>query len=186
MTNFRRGLSGAFLFAVCAALVAAGDFVVLKGGARIELQKPFVQKGNVALLTRADGTLLSVPISEIDWKATTAARAARASTRPAAPAVTAPPETPAQAARAGREGPRARVKLTDADVQHVAAEESVEDKDKKGANQNSGPARLEVVDYSQEKSGANLVVRGDLRNTGGAPALNARMTVTAMDEKGEK
>src|SRR5262249_58446484 len=44
----------------------------------------------------------------------------------------------------------------------------------------------EVADYSQEKSGSNVVVRGDLRNVGGTPALNSRMIVTVMDEKGEK
>ena len=118
MTHFRRTLLPALLFAAGASLFAAADVVVLKGGTKINLQKPVVQRGNVALLTRSDGTLLSVPMSEIDWKATAAARAAQASARPPGPAVTAPPQSPAQAARASRDGPRERVKLTDSDVQH--------------------------------------------------------------------
>ena len=184
MTKIRRAAALAFLFAAGAVVLAAGDVVVLKGGARIELQKPMTQKGTVALLTRSDGTLLSVSASEIDWKATAAARAERAAVRPA-PSVTAPPETPAQAARAGREGPRARVKLTDADVSHVAEEETATP-EKKGSEAPSGAARLDVVDYSQEKSGNNIAVRGEIRNSGGTPAVGSRMTVAAMDEKGER
>ena len=173
-------------FAAAAALFAAAEVVVLKGGAKIELKKPAERRGNLVLLTRADGTLLSVPDAEIDWKATAALRAARAPVKPAAPAVTAPPESPAQAARQGRDGPRAKVKLTDADVQHVAEENAESaDKEKKG-DERSGAARLEVAEYAQEKSGPNVLVRGELRNVGGAPALSSRMTVTALDEKGEK
>jgi hypothetical protein len=186
MTTFRRVLLGVFVFASSVILFAATDVIVLKGGTRIELQKPPVRQGSVVLLTRADGTLLSVPQSEIDWKATAAARAESNAGKPAPSAVSAPPETPAQAAKAGRDGPRARVKLTDADVQHpLQSEEPGEDKKGEGAA-DAGSARLEVSDYTQEKNGANLIVRGDLRNPGSAPAASARMTVTAMDEKGEK
>jgi hypothetical protein len=177
------------LFAA-AALAVAADVVVLKGGSRIELKKPPVRQGTVVMLTRSDGTLLSVPASEIDWKATEAAiAAARASAAPA-PVVTAPPETPAEAARSGRAGAKARVKLTDADVSHVGEAETAsgekEKENEKGSEPRSGAARLEIADYTQEKSETDLVVRGSLRNAGGLPASNARMTVTALDEKGEK
>ncbi len=180
------------LFAA-ASLAFAADVVVLKGGSRIELKKPPVRQGTVVTLTRSDGTLLSVPASEIDWKATAAASAAaRASTAPA-PVVTGPPETPAEAARSGRAGAKARVKLTDADVAHVnevetasGEKETAKEKEKKGSEPGSGAARLEIADYTQEKSGTDLVVHGSLRNSGGVPASNARLTVTALDEKGEK
>jgi hypothetical protein len=163
---------------------AAGDVVVLKGGARLDLRKAPEKQGNVVLLTRSDGTLLSVNDADIDWKATAAARnAARVPAKPE-PAIAATPDTPAEAARASREGPRARVKLTDADVAHVVEEEPPPG-EKKDAAARSGGARLEVVDYAQDRSGPSLVVRGSIRNSGGAPAANVRMTVTAMDEKGE-
>jgi hypothetical protein len=101
--------------------------------------------------------------------------------------VTLPPETPAQAAKSGRDGPRARVKLTDADVSHAAGEEETDSEEKpKKEEPRSATGKLEVVDYTQEKAGANLVVRGSMRNSGATPAVNARMTVTALDEKGEK
>ena len=186
MTTFRRVLLGLFAFASSVVLFAAADVVVLKGGTRIELQKPPVRQGSVALLTRADGTLLSVPVSEIDWKATAAARAESSASKPPASTVSAPPETPAQAAKAGRDGPRARVKLTDADVQHPLQSEEPDEDKKAGGAADAGSARLEVSDYTQERNGPNLVVHGDLRNPGNAPAASARMTVTAMDEKGEK
>ena len=175
------------VLAGASALVAGpADVVVLKGGARVELKKPAERRGDLVLMTRADGTLLSVRDSEIDWKATADLRAARAPARtaPASP-LTAPPENPAQAARQGRDGPRAKVKLTDADVQHPAEEGADAEKDKKQPQQ-GGAASLEIADYSQEKSGPNVVVRGELRNVGGAPALNSRLTVTALDENREK
>ncbi len=182
MRRVLRAAAAGFLFA--ALLFAAGDVVVLKGGARLDLRKPPERQGSVVLLTRSDGTLLSVPAGDIDWKATAAARAAwRSSARPE-PAIAVPPDTPAEAARASREGPRARVKLTDADVGHVGEEEPASG-EKKEAGARAAGARLEVADYGQERSGTNLGVHGSLRNSGSAPAASARMTVTAMDEKGE-
>jgi hypothetical protein len=172
------------LFAA-AAFAFAADVVVLTGGSRIELKKPPVRQGTVVMLTRPDGTLLSVPASEIDWKATAAASAAARASAAPAPAVTAPPETPAEAARSGRTGAKARVKLTDADVAHVDEVETASG-EKKESEPRSGAARLEIADYTQEKSETDLVVRGSLRNSGGVPASSARMTVTALDEKGEK
>src|SRR6266446_6938503 len=183
MRNIRAIASG-LLFAAAAFGFAAADVVVLQGGVRVELQKPLTRQGNLVLLTSADGTLLSVRASDIDWKATAAAKAARGSGKPA-PAVTLAPETPAQAARNAREGPKARVKLTDADVSHAAGEEVTDSEEKpKKEEPRSATAKLDVIDYTQEKSGANLVVRGSMRNSGATPAVNAHMTVTALDEKG--
>ena len=187
MSKTRGGIASALLFAAAALCFAAADVVVLQGGIRVELLKPPARQGNIVLLTSTDGTLLSVKASDIDWKATAAARSARAPGRPAPPSVVvAPPETPAQAAKSGREGPKARVKLTDADVSHAAAEETDSEEKPKKEEARPATAKLEVIDYSQEKSGANLVVRGSVRNSCATPAVNVRMTVTAMDEKGER
>src|SRR5213594_276060 len=100
---------------VLAGSVASGDVVVLKGGAVINLKKPPEVRGNTVLLTRTDGTLLSVRATEIDRSATAAARSAAAAARPPAPTVPAPAATLAAAARAAREVPKARVKISDAD-----------------------------------------------------------------------
>ena len=68
----------ALLTALCAGPAFAADVVVLKGGGKIELKQPPVRRGNTVLLTRKDGTLLSVPFSEIDQKATAAAKKRKA------------------------------------------------------------------------------------------------------------
>jgi len=174
------------LMALVAGAAAASDVVVLRGGTRIDLKQPPVQQGNNVLLTRRDGTLLSVPASEIDVKATAAAQAAPA---PPKASSAAPPQTPAQAARASRGGPQARVRLTDADVGHyleTGAESGGEEKKEDGAAGAAGSgARVDIADYTQSKSGDNLIVKGTLRNLGSAAALNTRLTVTPIDEKGE-
>jgi hypothetical protein len=128
-----------------------------------------------------------VPVSEIDLKATAAARAARAAAKPAPSSggvLEESQESPAEAAKLSRDGRKARVKITDADVGHV--EEPAEGETKEAESRPTGSGRLEVADWSQEKAGGNLIVKGSIRNVGGTPANNARMTVTALDEKGEK
>jgi len=57
---------------------AGAEVIVLKGGAKIELASPMVVKGDRYLLTRPDGTVLSVPVSEVDLEATRALRNAGA------------------------------------------------------------------------------------------------------------
>jgi hypothetical protein len=167
------------------ALAQAKETVVLKGGARIEISSPMMPKGNVVILTRTDGTVFSVPASEIDTAATAALKAAPP-VAPPAPAVTPPPATPAEAARAGREVPKARVRLTDADVGHnpepVAGREGGAEKKKPSR---PVPAKVEVGDYNQQKAGDQLVIHGVLRNVGASPATNMRITVAAINEKGE-
>lgn len=174
------------LLALSAGAAAASDVVVLRGGTRIDLKQPPVRQGSVVLLTRRDGTLLSVPLSEIDQNATAVARSAPAARPAAASAAARVPETPAEAAKAAREGPKARVRLTDADVGHYleTGAPSGEEKKEEAAAAGSG-ARVDIAEYSQSKSGDNLIVKGTLRNLGTAAALNSRVTVTPIDEKGQ-
>jgi len=175
-------------FLAAAALLGGGaaafaaDVVVLRGGARIELKGPVLLQGDKALLTRADGTLLSVPFSEIDRAATAAAKAA-SSAPPPAPAVAAVPASPAEAARASRERPKARVRLTDSDVGHPI--EIPSPSSEKYEEALAGAARLEILDYAQDRAGDQLVVRGSLRNAGGTTALSSRLTISALNDKGE-
>ena len=177
-----RVLSAAVVLLVLAAAAPAGDVVVLKGGERIELQSPPKQQGNNAILTRADGTLLSVPISDIDLKATADARKAVRRPEPAAEAA---PQTPAEAARSGREGPKAKVRVTDADVAHETVQQETSGAPGEKKEAAKGAARLDVAGYDQSRAGTNLIVRGSLRNVGGTRASNARLSVTAVDENGD-
>ncbi len=168
------------------SVAAVGDIVVLRGGAVVQLSRPPVRQGKNVLLTRMDGTLLSVPATEIDAAATAAARSAAP---PPPPSAAAPPATLAEAARATREVPKARVRITDADVSHGQAAARTESEAGEAAEKEAaaaaGSGRVEVADYTQEKSGEALVVRGSLRNPGGTPASNVRMSVTALDAKGQ-
>ncbi len=153
MRTVGRVIAAAFFLTVSAFGLSAGEVVVLQGGARIELQKPPVRQGNVVMLTRTDGTLLSVHDADIDWKATAAARTTTRAPAKEGAAVQAPPERPAQARRvAGRDGPKARLRLTDADVAHVVEEEPAPG-EKKGNEARSGVARPRVADSTQEKVG---------------------------------
>ena len=180
MRRLRQGLAAAAFLAATAAFAPAEDVVVLKGGGVIPLKQPWVRRGNTAYLTRADGTLLSVPVSEIDRDATAAARAS--APRPA-PAPAPPASTPAEVARATREGPKARVRITDSDVSHPLEFPETAGEEAKKQETLGGP-RVEVIDYTYEKSGANLIVRGTLRNPGQGSAENIRLSVSAMDGKG--
>jgi hypothetical protein len=174
---FRQGVAAAVL-AGSTAFALAGEVVVLKGGTIVELKQPWVRRGNTAYLTRADGTLLSVPVSEIDREATAAARQAAP---PPPPQVAPPASSPAEAVRAVKDGPKARVRITDADVSHPMELEPAPGEEKKDL----GNARVEVADYTQDKSGSTLVVKGTLRNPGQGPAEGVRLDVTAIDEKGQ-
>ena len=183
MRRLRGGLAAAVL-ACAAAAALAGDVVVLKGGTVIPLKQPVVRRGNTAYITRADGTLLSVPASEIDRDATAAANRPAAA---AAPEAKAAASTPAGAVGASKDGPKARVRITDSDVSHpLEYDESTgtaKDKDKK--DQGPGAPKVEVADYTREKNGAALVVKGTVRNVGQGSAENVHMAVTAIDEKGQ-
>lgn len=168
-----------------ASAAAASDVVVLRGGTRIELKSPPMRQGNNVLLTKKDGTLLSVPYSEVDTAATAAAKAAPAAKASAAAPV---PQTMAEAARAAQGGPKARVRLTDADVGHELAPTGPGDEAaaaEGAAPTAGGDARVDVADYSQSKAGDNLIVKGVLRNLGTRTALNVRLAVTPHDEKGQ-
>jgi hypothetical protein len=179
--RLRQGLA-AVLLAGTAAFALAADVVVLKGGTVIPLKSPIVRRGNTAYLTRADGTLLSVPVSEIDRDATAAANKTAAPVARAEPAAT----TPADAVKGTKEGPKARVKITDADVSHPLEYDAAGTpaaKDKK--DQASGSTRVEVANYSREMNGATLLVKGTVRNPGQGIAENVKMSVTATDEKGQ-
>ncbi len=184
MRNRIVGIAAAVLIAATAA-AAAGDVVVVRGGAKIPIRGPILRRGETVLLTRTDGTLLSLPVSEVDFKATAVASAAPPAPRPA-PAIASVPETPAAAARANRERPKARVRLTDADVAHqldLTGSRGPEEKKEGGGG--SGPGRVEIADYDQQQAGEQLLVSGTLRNPGASSATNVRLTVTALDEKSQ-
>jgi hypothetical protein len=166
-----------------ASFVRAGEVVVLKGGTVVPLKEHWVRRGNTAYMTRSDGTLFSVPVSEIDREKTAAANRAAAAPAPAAAAPA--PSTPAEIARAPRDTPKAKVRITDADVSHPLDMEAAAATEEKKETAGPGGPKVEVADWTQEKNGESLQVRGTLRNTGQATAESVRVQISAIDEKGQ-
>lgn len=188
MARLRSGLAAALFLVVAATALAADDVVVLKGGKVIPLKGPWVRKGNTAYLTKPDGTVLSVSVSEIDRDATDAARAAAAAPPPAPPSAAEAPATPVDAARSKDEGPKARVRITDSDVSHPLdlsdpSATAAKDKDKKDLG--PGSARVEISTYDQKKEGGSVTVSGKLRNPSQQKVENVRLNVLILDEKGQ-
>jgi hypothetical protein len=188
MTRLRLGLAAALLATSAAMALAADDVVVLKGGSVIPLKQPWVRKGNTAYLTKKDGTVLSVSVSEIDRDATDAARARQAAPKAEEPKPEAAPATPADAARAKEDTAKARVRITDADVSHPMdlSDPSVagkDDKDKKDLA--AGSSKVEISTFDQKKEGDALIVSGKLRNPTQELAENVHLNVTVLDPKGE-
>ena len=166
---------------------AVAETIVLRGGLRLELKGPPVRKGNTLLLTRTDGTVLAVPVLEVDARATAAARSEASSP---APAPAAPATTLTEAARAARDVPRARMRITDADVSHTEAAATSSAKPEAAAAAkpdlaSAGVGRVEVLGHTQNRSEDGIFVQGTLRNPGATPAVNVRMSVTALDPKGQ-
>lgn len=183
MRQIRLGLAAVLLVAI-AASAPAGEVVVLKGGTVVPLKEHWVRKGNNAYMTRADGTLLMVPVSEIDREKTAAASRAAAAPPPPAPAPAA--STPAEVVRTAKDGPKAKVRITDADVSHpLDMEAEAAGDEKKDQAAPGGVAKVEVGDYTQEKNGESLAIRGTLRNTGQGVADGLRLQVSAIDDKGQ-
>ncbi|HEX4440722.1 MAG TPA: hypothetical protein VH854_11670 [Thermoanaerobaculia bacterium] len=182
MRQIRLGLA-AVLLGAFAASASAGEVVVLKGGTVVPLKEHWVRKGNNAYMTRADGTLLMVPVSEIDREKTAAANRAAAAPPPPAPAPAA--STPAEVARVTKDGPKAKVRITDADVSHPLDLEAAAAGDEKKDQATGGIAKVEVGDYTQEKNGEMLAIRGALRNTGQTVADGLRLHISAIDDKGQ-
>ena len=182
----KRSVRTAALVLFFTAAAGLAEVVVLKGGVVIPLQRPAVRRGNNVLLTKTDGTFLSVPASEIDRAATAAVNSAPPPAPPAS-SIPARPATLAEAARAARDVPKARVRITDANVSHgeSSAEPAAAEPAEAAKEAVSGAGRIDVADYTQEKSGEALVVRGSLRNPGTTSASNVRMTVAALDTKGQ-
>ena len=183
MTTLRASLAAGLL--VAAAAVAGADVLVLRGGSRIPIKGPILQQGQNILVTNTDGTLLSVPSAEVDLKATAAANAPQPAAPAAVPA-TAAAETPAEAARGAR-GPKARVRVTDADVSHqmdmmTSSSQPQEAKTAAGA---ATVGRVELMEYHQTKAGDQLVVNGMLRNPGTQTVNGVKLNVTALDENGK-
>lgn len=171
-----------------AFLVAAGPVptvlaadVILKDGQAIPTSKPYVVKGKMALLTRTDGTLVSVPLEDVDLQKTAAAATAPVPTPEPKEKMAVPrPMTPADAAKA--KGTRkATVFLTDRDF--ARGGESVEgEKDDKAEKDNLN-VTISGVSATRTKTGYSI--DGSAINSGKGDVRGVSVTIEAIGEDGK-
>lgn len=172
----RRLLIATAVFAGWAA-VAAGDEIWLKDGRSITTKMPVVTKGANALITTAEGVLVSVPLKEIDQAKTAEARRLAASATPAPTPSLMKPMTPAEAARQ-KSGRKAVVVLTDDAVAHGFGEETGE---KKPAD---GEGRVDIANTSATRGKDGYTFTGTVINGGTSSVSGVSVTIEAVGKDG--
>lgn len=169
-----------FVTAVVAGLAgaAAADEIWLKDGRSITTRKPVVKKGPNALITTADGVLVSIPISEIDQAKTAEAKRLAAAPVPAPTPNLMKPMTPAEAARQ-RSGRKAVVTLTDDSVAHGLGEDT-------GARKaEDGEGRVDVTNTSATRGKDGYTFTGSVINAGTSPVSGVSVTIEAVGADGK-
>ena len=181
-------LCATLTLAVLLAPPAAGDWLVLRDGTRIETEGPWETQGRQVVFKRASGPLSTLLLADVDLEASAAATAA---SRQPAP----PPATPQQR--------RSVLVLTDEDIRSAAAaalEESAdEDTEAEGVEADDGAAEdaeaeaaapeetVALVSWESRESNDidGLEIIGSVRNTGSDLAAGIRVGVQVRDENEE-
>lgn len=154
----------------------AADWLVLKDGTRIETRGPWTEETKRVVFTMANGTLSSLPLTEIDLEASHAATAPQ----PAAAPQPAPPKR------------KATFVLTDDDVRQYkapGAEPAVGDEGGEGqASEPASSGGIEIVGWSDSNDPGvdGLLFFGSIRNTGGRPIAGLNLTVHLLDAGGNR
>ncbi len=173
----RRLLIAMAVFAVGAG-AAAADEIWLKDGRSITTKKPVVTKGSNALITTADGVLVSVPLSEIDQAKTAEAKARAAAPAPAPTPNLMKPMTPAEAARQ-KSARKAVVTLTDDSVAHGFGDEAGE---RKAAD---GEGKVEVANTTATRGKDGYAFTGTVINSGAGPVTGVSVTIESVGRDGK-
>jgi hypothetical protein len=154
---------------------AHADEIVLKGGKTLTTSRPLVVKGKNAVVTLKDGTVVSLPLAEIDEPKTAEANKRKVSVE-AAPNVR-KPETPAEAARV-KNSRKAAISLTDDDVSHPFGPGGTT----QAQGKEEGDGRVEVVSVTVKKEKSGYTLSGSVFNSGKADVLAVAVTVEAVGE----
>jgi hypothetical protein len=158
------------------------DKVVLRDGRTLETKKPPEIRGRQAVLTLADGKLVSVPVSEIDAEKTAALakKAAEAALAPPKPTPTpVGPLSLVDAARSGDTARKATVVLTDYDVARSYLDPPDSEESEGGAG------RVVVGPLSATRTETGYAVEGSLQNVGRATVDGVVVTVEALGGEGK-
>lgn len=149
------------------------DEIVLKGGKSLTTARPLVVKGKNAVVTLKDGTVVSIPLTEIDQPRTAEANKPKVALEvSAAPRK---PETPAEAARV-KTTRKAAISLSDDDVSHPFGQSGTTQAKEEG----DGKVEIGSVSVKKEKSGYTL--SGSVLNSGKGEVLAVSVTVEAIGD----
>ncbi|MHB8798054.1 MAG: FxLYD domain-containing protein [Thermoanaerobaculia bacterium] len=157
----------------------AADLVVLRDGRTLDTKKPPVIKGRQAVLTLADGKLVSIPAVEIDIEKT-AALAKKAAETPKSAEAPPPPRAPSlvDAARATQNSRKAAVVLTDQDVAGGYLEVS-------SGSPEKGEGEVSIGPTTTKKGEGGYTIEGSVMNSGKAPVLGVSVTIEAVGAEGK-
>lgn len=159
------------------ALSAAADKIVLKDGQVISTQGPYKTRGSQAIVKRSDGTLISIPLSEID-REKSAVATAKVSEPKTLPQVN--PSNRMSAAEIARaKSPRkAGVVLTDQDVSHTVSGGGGE-----GGAKGDDDGRVEIGPTSETKTDTGVKITGSVQNTGKGEVSGVGVTIEAIGDE---
>ena len=137
---------------------AAGDWLVLQDGTKVETDGGWEVKGSIIVFHGVNGSLLSLPAADVDLEA---------SERATEEALAPPPPPPVEPKR------QARIIITDADVGHIDPATLYKKDEPKDAAKDEAPNPLTAHSVERVRKGDGTeVVRGVLKN-GGANAAGA-------------
>jgi hypothetical protein len=172
---------GFLLYLLLAATPAAADWLVTRAGARVETKGSWQIKGKLVVFTRADGSLASLRLSEVDLEAS------RKATEGAKAAAAAPPAPPP---------PKKKLAvLTDKDFPKAAkegskpAEAAEEAKEAAAASQDTKPpGTVSVSSWKRldRAGGDGIEIQGTLQNNTDQIAAGVAIEVELYDEAGAR
>lgn len=171
-----RLISAALLLAFGFALTAPAAEVALKDGRVLKTTKPYTVKGGMAVLTLADGRLVSVPVSEIDTKQTKELASKPPEAPPAPEATPATPRSLADAAKA-KPTKKASVILTDTEVAPGMALEPEQEGKKAGAGD------VTVSGANAKKVTGGYSITGSVQNSGKAEVIGVGVTIELIGDE---
>lgn len=183
------GLSGplALLGLAAAALLPASaafaDVLVTRDGARIETSGPWEVRGRLLVFSRADGSLASLRLDEVDLERSR--QATEQAAHPPAAEASGAEEAAEEAAGSGS----ARIQLTDADFTTVSRppEESGEGAEESAERGRRALNALSVTSWEESESAEaeGVQLTGSFKNDGSAIAAGISLTVGLYDEVGD-
>jgi len=164
----------ALLPGVVGVLTAAADTIVLRDGRTLQSAGPYMVKGRQALIKQPDGTLVSIPLTEIDVDKTAAERQKGEAPAPIPTPSVRKPLTPAEAAKQ-KSGRKAALVLTDDEVaQSIGSSES----EKKEEIEE----RVDIANANASKVKGGYAVTGSVVNSGKSDVSGVSVTIEAIGE----